>query len=495
MPNCPRGRITSKMAVILHFQSTGTIPGNAQPFRMTGASMTAGRSDQNDLVLPDPDKVISGRHCAIEDHGGNIVVIDFSTNGTFLNYNKAALGPTPTPLNDGDILSIGTYELQVEISAAKPAGVSSQPAPHSAGAPHMMDILDDASGGDDFLDDLLGPSAPIEGHQSVIRDQIGDDGLMPPMDDDDLMEPRHDENQGQGASISEHSSSLEDVISTPAPATSAIPDDWDLGDLSPSAGAPSAAHLDPFAEGPISPPTPDIPVVPLAAEEIPVETPSPVVAQPRVEISLSAQPEPSPSIPSGAGGGDRAARAFLKALGEGDLSCADSDLEETMERLGTVMRTMILGVREILMTRATIKSEFRINQTMISAGGNNPLKFSVSPEQAIESMVKPTTKGYMDSVAASEQALTDIKVHEVATMTGMEAALKGVLAKMDPNSLIKLIESDRGFRSPLTSKKARYWDGFEHKYQEIVDQAENDFQDLFSNEFAKAYQDQLDRLK
>lgn len=483
------------MTVILHFQSTGTIPGNAQPFRMTGASMTIGRSDQNDLVLPDPDKVISGRHSAIEDHGGNVVVIDFSTNGTFLNYNKAALGPTPTPLNDGDILSIGTYELLVEIAAGVPASVpdsyASQPdfqsTPQTAGTAQIMDVLDDSSG-DDFLDDLLGPSTPVQGHQSVIRDQIGDDGLMPPMgeDDDDLMVPRQEENYDKGESIAEHSSSLEDSFSTPAPATSAIPDDWDLGDLGPigEPETPDASPLDPFADAPIPPPVVEIPEEPI--DVVPIATP------PRVEVTMTAQTVAPPPI---ATGDDRAARAFLNALGEGELSCSDDALEETMERLGNVMRTMILGVREILMTRATIKSEFRINQTMISRGGNNPLKFSVSPEQAIESMVKPTTKGYMDAVAASEQALTDIKAHEVAMMTGMEAALKGVLAKMEPKALVKIIESDRGFRSPLTNKKASYWDGFEHKYQEIVDQAENDFQDLFSNEFAKAYQDQLDRLK
>lgn len=479
------------MAVFLHFQSTGTIPSNAKPIRLSGPSMTIGRSDQNDLVLPDPEKVISGRHSAIEDHDGNVVVIDFSTNGTYLNYNKAALGPTPTPLNDGDILSIGTYELMVEISANQPATppntLASQQVPAQPSTSQIMDVLDDSSGSDDFLDDLLGPSTPIRGHESVVRDQIGDDGLMPPMgdDDSDLMEPRRDENEGQGASLSEHSSSLEDTMPTPAPATSAIPDDWDLGDLSPSDSAESqgSAHLDPFAESPI--------VAPRQAA-IPPENNS--QEAPPVNVEAAPTPKVEPLVARDISG-DNAAQAFLKALGAGELSCPDDELEETMERLGKVMRTMILGVREILMTRATIKSEFRINQTMIGAGGNNPLKFSVSSEQAIESMVKPTTKGYMDSVSASEQALTDIKVHEVAMMTGMEAALKGVLAKMEPTSLAKIIESDRGFRSPLTNRKARYWDGFEQKYQEIVDQAENDFQDLFSNEFAKAYQEQLDRLK
>ena len=76
------------MAVTLRFQSTGMIPGQAQPVAMHGNSLTIGRGPENDLVLPDPDRMISKRHCVIEDHNGNVVVVDLSTNGTFLNYGK-----------------------------------------------------------------------------------------------------------------------------------------------------------------------------------------------------------------------------------------------------------------------------------------------------------------------------------------------------------------------------------------------------------------------
>ena len=38
---------------------------------------------------------------------------DASSNTNTNNYSKGALGQTPTPLNDGDVLSMGTYELIV----------------------------------------------------------------------------------------------------------------------------------------------------------------------------------------------------------------------------------------------------------------------------------------------------------------------------------------------------------------------------------------------
>ncbi|WP_108259536.1 FHA domain-containing protein [Mangrovicoccus ximenensis] len=115
------------MPVIVKFQSTGTVPGDGRPVEMRGASLTIGRSAGNDLVLPDPDRIVSSRHCAIEDQNGNVVVVDFSTNGTFLNYGKVRLGEAPTPLNDGDILSIGSYELVVEISSAAAPGPDALP--------------------------------------------------------------------------------------------------------------------------------------------------------------------------------------------------------------------------------------------------------------------------------------------------------------------------------------------------------------------------------
>lgn len=166
-----------------------------------------------------------------------------------------------------------------------------------------------------------------------------------------------------------------------------------------------------------------------------------------------------------------------------------------MSRLGQVFSTMVRGLREILMARATVKSEFRIDQTMISAGGNNPLKFSVSPEQAVEAMVRPSTTGYLEAPVAADEALKDIRAHEIAMAAGMEEALKGVLRQLSPQALESRIETGGGLSGILKGKKARYWEVYEKLYAEISDQAETDFHDLFAKEFARAYKAQLERLK
>ncbi len=136
-----------------------------------------------------------------------------------------------------------------------------------------------------------------------------------------------------------------------------------------------------------------------------------------------------------------------------------------------------------------------MQQTVISAGANNPLKFSVSVDQAVEAMVRPATSGYLEASEAAREAMDDIAAHEVAMMAGMEEALKGVLIELDPAQLSERIAADKSLSGVFTNKKARYWDVFEAQYEKISDQAENDFHDLFSKAFADAYQAQLERLK
>lgn len=453
------------MTVTLSFQSTGTVPANRGPFQMRDGSITLGRSDQNDITLPDPDRIVSGRHCVIEDQGGSIVVVDLSTNGTFLNYSKAPLGPTPTPLSNGDILSIGAYEVLVRIDApaqsplADPTPLAAAPPPRTDMNEFLDPLSTDSSDGD-FLDDLLGgpTSGPARHDTAPTDDLIGDDDFLPPLPDP-IPAPQSD-----------HGSAMSDMMPTPVAQggeAAQIPDDWDL-------------DLDLPEDEPTAPPPPPIPPVDLGPE--PTQPP---------------KSPPAPTAPAAADlpPGADPARAFLRALGAEDLNIPDEDLAETMHRLGGALNRMVAGVREILMTRQSIKSEFRIHQTVISAGANNPLKFSVSVDQSIQALTLPAVKGYLPAEEAVTQALDDIKAHEVATITGMEAALKGVLARLDPAQLSERIAADKSLLSVLSNKKARYWDVFEAQYQEISDEAENDFNELFSREFARAYQAQLERLK
>ncbi|HEX2943570.1 MAG TPA: FHA domain-containing protein, partial [Rhodopila sp.] len=51
-----------------------------------------GRADDNDWVLPDPQRHLSKRHCSITFRDGLWTLTNFSTNGTFLNDERTPIG-------------------------------------------------------------------------------------------------------------------------------------------------------------------------------------------------------------------------------------------------------------------------------------------------------------------------------------------------------------------------------------------------------------------
>src|SRR5262245_8080781 len=86
-------------------------------FGVSGGSI--GRSAENDWVLPDDMRYVSGRHARIVFHKGRYLLQDTSSNGTYINDNERPLGSqNPHALQTGDILRIGEYHVQVQIDSA-----------------------------------------------------------------------------------------------------------------------------------------------------------------------------------------------------------------------------------------------------------------------------------------------------------------------------------------------------------------------------------------
>lgn len=221
-------------------------------------------------------------------------------------------------------------------------------------------------------------------------------------------------------------------------------------------------------------------------------TPASSPPRPPVPSPSPAAPPARPAAP-GTGGADAATLAFLQAAGADVSKLSPDEMVATMASLGGAFRTMVAGLREVLMTRTSIKDEFRMKQTQMSAEQNNPLKWSPSPEFALEMMMRPA-RGYMAADQAVDQALKDIRAHEIATISGMEAAVKAILKRLDPAELAGRLESGSSLGAILGGKKARYWEIYEKMYAEIASDAEDDFQKLFGQEFARAYEEQLRKL-
>ena len=93
--------------------------GEAPPERtLANGTFTIGRAQDNDWVLPDPDRFLSKRHCTITRQGTTWELVDNSANGTYLNRDSEPIGAgRARDLRDGDRLLIGDYEIKVYIAA------------------------------------------------------------------------------------------------------------------------------------------------------------------------------------------------------------------------------------------------------------------------------------------------------------------------------------------------------------------------------------------
>ncbi|UTZ44281.1 type VI secretion system-associated FHA domain protein [Vibrio campbellii] len=75
---------------------------------------SVGRAPSCTLPLTDHNRFISGTHCLISVYGDTYYISDVSTNGTMVNGNKI-LKNQPVSIVDGDVISLGQYEIGVSL--------------------------------------------------------------------------------------------------------------------------------------------------------------------------------------------------------------------------------------------------------------------------------------------------------------------------------------------------------------------------------------------
>ncbi|MEI7714438.1 MAG: type VI secretion system-associated FHA domain protein TagH, partial [Rhodospirillales bacterium] len=205
-----------------------------------------------------------------------------------------------------------------------------------------------------------------------------------------------------------------------------------------------------------------------------------------------ARPVPPPT-PSRAEAGDAALMAaFLDGAGMTDIQ--PSDPEATMRALGAAFRSVVSGLRGVLIARASIKSEFRIEQTMIRARGNNPLKFSAGDDDALSALLGTGRRVDMAPAAAVTDALRDIRLHELASMAAMQSAVRALMEGLDPAKLRAAADQGGGLTVLPAQRKARAWDAFEALHTKTIQALSDDFDSVFGKAFARAYERAMDEV-
>lgn len=405
-------------------------------FGMDGG--TIGRAAGNDWVLPDPERFISGKHAKITLQNGQFYLTDTSTNGIYINAHPQPMGNgNSSSLSNGDRILIGDYEIEVVLeNDQKDAGALA-----------------------DLEEDFFNPTAP---------------GAATPVTDNTYDIPGPDESNGgeitgpttnsyfdspdvsHNGSEPDHVAAENQFFQPPQ----SIPEDWDLQE----------EHLDDASD--------------FASSQLTTPIPEPA------PVTLTA-PIPKPQTTQG--NDLDSLNKLLDGAGIQPMDMPSQEAAELLRTMGSLMREMIGGVMEVLRARADIKSEFRMQLTTIRPVENNPLKFSVGVEDAMKHLLGSSNGAYLPPLESVRQAIEDIQAHQMAVMAGMQAALSAMLQRFEPGALEEYF-AHKGGRSILESKKAWYWEQYADKHKELLMEAEDNFQDFFGEEFARAYEIQITKL-
>ncbi|MEZ5581893.1 MAG: type VI secretion system-associated FHA domain protein TagH [Candidatus Competibacteraceae bacterium] len=559
--------------------------------------------DRRTIAVADPERVLSGKHCAIAYRNGGYYITDTSTNGVFINQSEQRLGKGNTvQLHDGDELILGDYEIQVNIvQDAADSGpganaavfdedfdktdVYAKPLPDHFGRQEPATDIPDANA-PDLFSGLPAPDKPGAGRHLIPDDAdlLGIEAPKPPPwwqtteadhvpVENEFFQPPE---PVQLTPVTETPADLPKATEPGAPgAQNIIPSDWDAGVDDPFAVAaeeqsesstqpttplestpqqPAAdplfpdRHDEPPAPSPVvgEPliPEPQLPAAgrseppltkstelpgawserPLPGESgnvdsteiIPGEVTEPLIGLPGFPPDVprpepSVRPRPAPAAPqhppelktpepvsagaSSDAGRRMAMQAFLSGAGLPNVHIDDADVPKLMLEIGAIFRQTVQGLMEVLTTRTNIKSEFRLAQTMIKPVENNPLKFSPNVDDAMVCLLTKRGPAFLPAVRAVKEGFDDIKAHQIAVMAGVQAALIKLLRRFDPEALENRLGEGSVLDNIMPSKrKARYWELFMLLYSEIAKEAEDDFQELFGREFAKAYEEQINKL-
>jgi type VI secretion system protein len=506
------------MKLYLSITSAEANPGFASSITLDHEGATIGRLSDNTLVLPDPKKYISGHHAQIQYRAPHYFIIDTSTNGVLINLSPAPLGNgNSAMLNDGDRVQIGDYTISVKLLGSSPEASPFDKREFSADDFEAKSF--------DFSDD---PFAEIG--VDAIQQTIEDNELIP-SDWKDRHDP-FDLPLFQDAAVGEqetgrpdpqafeqvpafkeafqpfsgHAEEPQSEAATAPASTASASDifgaDWFSGPGKNKAAGGALSKSSPFADFPV--PSPEEPDEKTSPPQIPTPktTRTPPVFEPEPEpapVFEKTPPAPLPETEKPAPADDlkdELIRSFLRGAGLEDSLNPTALTPESFQTIGKIVRESLQGTLDVLVGRAKIKNEMHLDVTTIRARQNNPIKFSVSAEEAMIKLLTVQDKAYLQPDAAIKEVFDDIRAHQFAVIAGMRTALLSVLQRFDPKKLEQRLQATSPIAASIPfHKQAKLWSLFEQLYSDLGREAEDNFYHLFGQAFAETYEQQLRKIK
>lgn len=405
--------------------------------RVDGHDLSIGRADHCDWVLHAHG--VSRQHAVVRHLNGLYFLEDRSTNGMLLN-GVPLRGGEPVSLSDGDRLQLDTFEILVAVVTLP--GEVVEPAGHVAADDDTLRTLRVSRREPAVVGPAPSPSMVQDVSPSLIPGAAAPMGSLDPL-----------------AWLSGEAPAALDGVRTVEPSAR-----W-------SHASPMDEHF-------------DAPQVDNAAMER--REPSVLPEHWDRTRSVFTAPAPAPSVAPVAPVLPDAAPAEHSPTLAGQASPSGT---ANVEALFTLV---LEGVMDVLRARAELKNGFRLPATLIQRRENNPLKFAPTGGEALARLLAAPNEAFLSGEAAVVDAMDDIRLHQVALLSGVRAAFDDLIAQFDPARF----EEDPPRRTYLGFSRGKdAWARYRAHFEGLAADPEQRFRRLFGDEFARAYEDQLARAK
>jgi type VI secretion system FHA domain protein len=502
--------------------------GRCKVFGEAGGSI--GRAPDCDWILPSPDKYVSRHHASILFKYGQFYVKAEGENGVAINNPNTLLAfDTPNPLKQGDRVFIDEYEILASLpnEAVRAPLIIGDPFADEPGEAPLIPIGDSLDCENlDPLSQLLGApgrsSSSERGYRGAPAGDVLSDPFVPaPM----IPTPRiaMPSIPRSAPQVPRDDSSLQSSSNAGNTAIPTDPDAWNktsygLNSIQrPAEPAPPRPQAKPAAAMQASA-TPREAVRPAPKGPPPMAMPAPPAPtarlpnpplRPGANRSVSARPpEPSPAPARRSPPAPVAASAATVASAprgaafdvDSMLAAAGVDPQnvspEMVASLGQILMVVVQGTIDALRARDEVKSQFRLAVTRVRAADNNPLTFAVDAADAMNSLLSRQNAAFLPPLEAFQRAFDDIRCHQLAMLAGMRAGFESLMDRFDPDQLREDFDKQAKHTKVLgVGGKPKYWDQYADYFAALRGDRDDAFRRLFGEEFALAYEKQVELIK
>jgi type VI secretion system FHA domain protein len=411
-------------------------------FGVNGGSI--GRAPDNDWVLPDQKRLVSGHHCDIGYRTGSYWISDCSTNGVFINDSDDSVSETgPVALQDGDRLRLGDYEILVSV--------------------------------DDRIDFLPAASELHSAEQHL------DSGINAGLDVDSLFTPR---DTGDSSSIS-----IRNAFGLKLPK-----------DFREAAAAAERQEPPPGSDEP--PPAPQLrpghEAEPAAATPAPADWALKTRAVTRQELAdalarrqsrIEARQQTLPFHQQASTWTDltTAVQAFCRGAGIDPTSLSPEAQSMLPLVAGQLLREAVVGVTDLQHARAAASPA--LSPVHAPVAPSNPLRNSTSVEQALTRLFESQGRSIGGPVEALRDVLLEAKEHEAAVNTAVREGLTALLAQLAPANVADQFEHGRSRTiAPGQDPRPKYWEHYGELFRVVTQNGAEGLPHPFAEAFTRAYE-------